>query len=122
MRPALPAVLSAIVMRLIEKEPDRRYQSADGLVHDLARLQRTLAAGDTSSWPLGEQPLERARKCRLGFIADLERDGGHRAARLAQEPGSELYAPVREILDRRLSDILQESFVQCRTRKSDFAA
>ena len=54
LRPALPAMLSAIVMRLIEKEPDRRYQSADGLVHDLARLQRALAAGDTSAWPLGE--------------------------------------------------------------------
>ncbi len=36
--PAIPALLSNIVMRLLEKEPDRRYQSADGLAHDLARL------------------------------------------------------------------------------------
>ncbi len=36
--PTIPALLSDIVMRLLEKEPDRRYQSADGLAHDLASL------------------------------------------------------------------------------------
>ena len=55
LQPALQPMLSAIVMRLLEKEPDRRYQSADGLVHDLLRLQRALAAGDTTRWPLGER-------------------------------------------------------------------
>lgn len=55
LRPALPALLCAIVMRLLEKEPDRRYQSAEGLVHDLARLQGALAAADASPWPLGER-------------------------------------------------------------------
>ncbi|GIJ48797.1 serine/threonine protein kinase [Virgisporangium aliadipatigenens] len=34
----VPQPLSDIVARLLEKEPDRRYQSADGLVHDLRRL------------------------------------------------------------------------------------
>ncbi|MBL7495859.1 diguanylate cyclase [Frankia sp. CNm7] len=38
--PAAPASLSAIIMHLLEKEPDDRYQSADGLVHDLALLGR----------------------------------------------------------------------------------
>src|SRR3954471_42199 len=38
--PAVPAGLSAIIMHLLEKEPDDRYQSADGLVHDLALLRR----------------------------------------------------------------------------------
>jgi len=37
--PAVPAGLSAIIMHLLEKEPDNRYQSADGLIHDLARLR-----------------------------------------------------------------------------------
>jgi signal transduction histidine kinase len=37
--PGVPAALSAIVMHLLEKEPDRRYQSAETLAGDLARLR-----------------------------------------------------------------------------------
>ena len=33
--PAVPAALSAIIAHLLEKEPDDRYQSADGLLRDL---------------------------------------------------------------------------------------
>ncbi|HEX3304971.1 MAG TPA: AAA family ATPase, partial [Streptosporangiaceae bacterium] len=33
--PAVPARLSAIILHLLEKEPDRRYQTAEGLVYDL---------------------------------------------------------------------------------------
>src|SRR4051812_21691742 len=36
--PALPGPLSEIVMRLLEKEPDHRYQSAEGLAHDLKQV------------------------------------------------------------------------------------
>jgi diguanylate cyclase (GGDEF)-like protein len=36
--PDLPPALSDIVARLLEKEPDRRYQSAEGLVRDLMVL------------------------------------------------------------------------------------
>ncbi|WP_238016984.1 AAA family ATPase [Dactylosporangium sp. AC04546] len=36
--PAVPAPLSEIIMHLLEKEPDDRYQTADGVVHDLERL------------------------------------------------------------------------------------
>ena len=36
---ALPAALSQIILHLLEKEPDRRYQSADGLLFDLERLR-----------------------------------------------------------------------------------
>ncbi|WP_035740602.1 diguanylate cyclase [Parafrankia elaeagni] len=38
--PAVPAALSAIIMRLLEKEPDDRYQTADGLAYDLALVRR----------------------------------------------------------------------------------
>jgi len=38
--PAVPADLSKIIMHLLEKEPDDRYQSADDLVRDLLRLRR----------------------------------------------------------------------------------
>jgi diguanylate cyclase (GGDEF)-like protein len=37
---AVPAALSAIIMHLLEKEPDDRYQSAEGLVRDLALVRR----------------------------------------------------------------------------------
>jgi signal transduction histidine kinase len=43
--PAVPAPLSAIIMHLLEKEPDHRYQSAEGLVYDLERLRAVPAAG-----------------------------------------------------------------------------
>ncbi|HKT01718.1 MAG TPA: diguanylate cyclase [Rugosimonospora sp.] len=36
--PAVPAALSAIIAHLLEKEPDRRYQSAEGVLYDLRRL------------------------------------------------------------------------------------
>ncbi len=36
--PAVPATLSKIIMRLLEKEPDNRYQTAEGLAHDLGLL------------------------------------------------------------------------------------
>ena len=43
--PAVPEPLSAIIMHLLEKEPDNRYQTAEGVVHDLERLRD--AAGRT---------------------------------------------------------------------------
>jgi serine/threonine protein kinase len=44
LNPAVPARLSAIILHLLEKEPDRRHQSADGLVYDLERVRRDPAA------------------------------------------------------------------------------
>ncbi len=51
--PALPHLLSDVVMRLLAKEPEKRYQSAEGLVQDLQRLQRGLAAGHIEPFELG---------------------------------------------------------------------
>ena len=42
--PAVPATVSEIVMHLLEKEPENRYQSADGLVRDLEAV-RSAAGG-----------------------------------------------------------------------------
>jgi diguanylate cyclase (GGDEF)-like protein len=41
-RAAVPAALSGIIVRLLEKEPDRRYQSGQGVVADLSRLLEAL--------------------------------------------------------------------------------
>ena len=43
---AVPAPLSEVIMHLLEKEPDNRYQTADGLVYDLERVRaHPVAAG-----------------------------------------------------------------------------
>ncbi|ABM39345.1 trifunctional serine/threonine-protein kinase/ATP-binding protein/sensor histidine kinase [Polaromonas naphthalenivorans] len=53
--PGLPQALSDIVLRLLEKEPDRRYQSAEGLAHDLSRLIERLARDESAAFLLGER-------------------------------------------------------------------
>lgn len=54
--PATPTLLSELVMRLLDKEPDRRYQSADGVAHDLERLIEAHARGDDDvCFALGER-------------------------------------------------------------------
>ncbi|PRQ09254.1 trifunctional serine/threonine-protein kinase/ATP-binding protein/sensor histidine kinase [Enhygromyxa salina] len=45
LRAEIPAPLSAIVMKLLEKAPERRYQSAQGLRADLVRLDAALREG-----------------------------------------------------------------------------
>ena len=37
--PAVPAGLSEVIMHLLEKEPDSRYQTADGVAYDLERVR-----------------------------------------------------------------------------------
>jgi serine/threonine protein kinase/Flp pilus assembly protein TadD len=38
LNPALPALLTAIIDKALEKEPDRRYRSADDIIADLQRI------------------------------------------------------------------------------------
>ena len=59
LNPGIPALFSDIIMRLLEKEPDRRYQSAEGLAHDLARLRDGRLHGETPCFPLGERDFPR---------------------------------------------------------------
>ena len=54
LNPAVPGSLSEIVMHLLEKESDRRYQSAEGLVHDLERLRERPMPG---SFRVGERDV-----------------------------------------------------------------
>jgi len=50
--PAVGQGLSQIIMHLLEKEPDDRYQSANGLVHDLVQL-RELGSSTTPAPRVG---------------------------------------------------------------------
>jgi PAS domain S-box-containing protein len=54
-QPGLPAVLGALVQRLLEKAPELRYQSARGLLADLERIAESRAAGEPNpEFPLGQ--------------------------------------------------------------------
>jgi serine/threonine protein kinase len=51
---AVPAALSEIIMHLLEKEPDNRYQTADGLMYDLERLRHPREDPATAVFGVGE--------------------------------------------------------------------
>ncbi|WP_045739919.1 diguanylate cyclase [Actinoplanes rectilineatus] len=65
--PGLPVGLSEIVMRLLHKEPDRRYQSAEGLAYDLRVLGERRDAGRPDGFRLGARdfPIRIAPPSRL---------------------------------------------------------
>jgi signal transduction histidine kinase len=51
--PAVPAVLSEVILHLLEKEPDNRYQTADGVVYDLERLRDAQRAPSAAAMAIG---------------------------------------------------------------------
>ncbi len=56
--PAVPEAVSAIVLKLLAKNPEARYQSAEGLIHDLAHCADRLAAGrEIESFKLGAKDV-----------------------------------------------------------------
>jgi predicted ATPase len=75
---AVPEPLSEIILHLLEKEPDNRYQTADGVLHDLQRLQDSRA--DPAASPVhigrGDIPLRLLPPPRLvsrdGEVATLQ--------------------------------------------------
>ncbi|MBC7599824.1 MAG: AAA family ATPase [Polaromonas sp.] len=55
LNPQVPGSLSRIILRLLAKAPEQRYQSAEGLLHDLNRLQGDIRQGADSGFELGER-------------------------------------------------------------------
>ncbi|WP_433286422.1 AAA family ATPase [Pseudonocardia sp. CA-142604] len=55
--PALPRPLSEIVMRLLDKEPDHRYQTAEGLAHDLEQVGEAQAHPAAAPVRIGEHDV-----------------------------------------------------------------
>ncbi|EIY5101882.1 trifunctional serine/threonine-protein kinase/ATP-binding protein/sensor histidine kinase [Klebsiella variicola] len=55
-RPDVPGMLSTIILKLLEKQPDNRYQTVDGLIADLRRCLATLTSeGEIDTFTLGQQ-------------------------------------------------------------------
>ncbi|BCT12482.1 hypothetical protein R1TS_05100 [Enterobacter cloacae] len=55
-RPDVPGMLSTIILKLLEKHPDNRYQTVDGLIADLRRCQATLTCeGEIVAFTPGQQ-------------------------------------------------------------------
>jgi predicted ATPase/signal transduction histidine kinase len=52
--PAVPGPLSDIILHLLEKEPDNRYQTADGLMYDLEQLQDAQTHTGATALRVGE--------------------------------------------------------------------
>jgi hypothetical protein len=55
--PAVPAALSGIIMHLLEKEPDNRYQTADGVIYDLERSRDARTHPEGSGLRVGEHDV-----------------------------------------------------------------
>ncbi|WP_224366225.1 trifunctional serine/threonine-protein kinase/ATP-binding protein/sensor histidine kinase [Hyalangium versicolor] len=53
--PTIPPVLSAIVMKLLAKLAEERYQSAEGLRADLERCRKALSQGVVEDFALGQR-------------------------------------------------------------------
>lgn len=110
--PAVPVGLSAVIMRLLEKEPDRRYQSAEGVLYDLRKIIENPVTGLADPQHLGERdfPLRLeppvrpvGRDTELQILDSLLSEviaGGHRAAVISGQPGVGKTALVNELRPR----------------------
>jgi signal transduction histidine kinase len=54
---SVPGPLSEIIMHLLEKEPDIRYQTADGVIYDLERLRDGLTGPAVPAQRVGEHDV-----------------------------------------------------------------
>jgi serine/threonine protein kinase len=55
--PAVPGPLSEIILHLLEKEPDNRYQTAEGLIYDLERVREAQAGPGAAALRVGERDV-----------------------------------------------------------------
>lgn len=70
--PRVPRDLSSIIMRLLEKEPDARYQSAEGLLHDLNEASRALQAGRDGQLQPGARDFPRRLRAPSRLLGRVE--------------------------------------------------
>jgi predicted ATPase/class 3 adenylate cyclase/tRNA A-37 threonylcarbamoyl transferase component Bud32 len=113
LQPRIPAVVSGIVMRLLHKSAEDRYQSADGLSADLSRCIAALETGaPLESFPLGTADVRRAlepsprlygRALEMALLErafDRVKAGAVEIVRVSGEPGVGKTALVLELRER----------------------
>lgn len=109
-RAALPATLEAIILRLLAKSPEDRYQTTAGLLADLERARTEFAeSGQVTSFALGQQDYDgtlRVPEKLYGRAAPLQAllelvSGAQRGARtlalISGPPGVGKSALVQEV-------------------------
>jgi len=62
--PSIPAELDRVISKLMEKDPDLRYQTAADLRADLKRLNRDITSGHTAAHSAASEPAAQAPKSR----------------------------------------------------------
>ncbi|GEM_PF-1084070 len=67
LRPDMPELLSSLVMKLLEKAPEHRYQSAAGLLADLETIAASDRCGEAVSTEIGLGRGERATRLQLPY-------------------------------------------------------
>ncbi len=78
---AVPAGLSDLVLKLLAKNPEERYQSAFGLAQDLLRIQTELqASGELTAFALGQQDVAARFALRPGLYGRETEGAGLQAA------------------------------------------
>ncbi len=93
LNPSVPKVISDLVMRLLEKEPDARYQSAYGLARDLEACRSTLRSDGRidAEIVLGQNDaLERPRFTDHVVGRSAEIEALHQAVARTEDGGVEL--------------------------------
>lgn len=68
LRPGLPKALEAIILRALEKAPERRYQRAGELLEDLRQARRLLDSGGSGSRLLAWLQTPRGRRVAVAGI------------------------------------------------------
>ncbi|MBK7830047.1 ATP-binding sensor histidine kinase [Nannocystis sp.] len=108
-RPEVPPALSALVLRMLAKNAEARYQSSAGLLADLERVRRALEGRGPVDFPLGEldfsdrfilpSNLHGREPDAAALLAAFARTcaGGNELVLLAGPPGIGKSVLVREI-------------------------
>jgi len=93
LNPDVPAALSGLTMRLLEKTAEDRYQSANGLLHDLEALRAGFASGGSLfAMPLGQRDVS------FQFQVSQKLYGREQEARLLRESFEEMVRGGTELL------------------------
>ena len=117
--PSIPIGLSALVMKLLEKAPERRYQSADGVCRDLEYCESCLSRGESpaKSFVPGRHDVDRPLELAEGVYG---RDGERQQLVDAFKPESR--AQSRLVLVFGRSGIGKTSFVETTLSGHEFSA